>query len=466
MAAKSTGNVDHLGAQTTFLYKIRCRAISELIDTHEDDGMNCGYAKANSGDDHGRTFFEEEWAVLRPFRDFTTVHKHLKSQVAASQSAASAGARLVGAATAAFTFGEGGSGQRQRKGLIPSLGQATKAGALGVTKKSLVRRRDILNEYLAYVVSPNHLLGQCPELLRFLGAYVALPLELRTDKADSLGRIEMSRVTRSPASMESIENSRDLILQQIRPSSTQRTDVYVSPVKADELVRSGNLESHKQQSMQKSSGKAVAPNETVGGHQRPHKRKPSRRTRTVQMAAWASIKTRIDQVKLSQVRNALFQFIRHLFDLDNASFFRSRMLSAIKTMSFAVTSAQEFNKMLFKMHLTHVNGKAMGGWIKFVRDIVWPNGVFFESGPDLTECERRLQEEEARDILVKAFPDQLRTVLGQEIARDGLYVFHEMLQNRVVLKSMAYMIMDEVWLEIFPELSDVLTGTAVLESES
>mmetsp|Transcript_14555 Transcript_14555/g.42645 ORF Transcript_14555/g.42645 Transcript_14555/m.42645 type:complete len:165 (+) Transcript_14555:4363-4857(+) len=146
-------------------------------------------------------------------------------------------------------------------------------------------------------------------------------------------------------------------------------------------------------------------------------------------------------------------------------FFRSRMMSALKTMSFAVTSAQEFHKTLFKMHLTYVNGKAMGGWIKYGRDIMWPNGIFFQSGPDLTEAEKKKQEIEAREILLLALPDQLKTLLGQELAQDGLNLFHEMLQNRIVLKSMAYMIMDEVWLDFFPELSDVLTGTAALESE-
>lgn len=39
----------------------------------------------------------------------------------------------------------------------------------------------------------------------------------------------------------------------------------------------------------------------------------------------------------------------------------------------------------------------------------------------------------------------------------------EMLQNKMVVKSLGYMIVDTVWLSIFPDFSDFLTGTAAIE---
>ena len=39
-----------------------------------------------------------------------------------------------------------------------------------------------------------------------------------------------------------------------------------------------------------------------------------------------------------------------------------------------------------------------------------------------------------------------------------------MLQNRVVLKSMMYMMFDTVLLEMFPELDDILTCSQVLDN--
>lgn len=74
-------------------------------------------------------------------------------------------------------------------------------------------------------------------------------------------------------------------------------------------------------------------------------------------------------------------------------------------------------------------------------------------------------KQKSKKMLENAFPDQLRTVLGKH-TDEGLDMLHEMLQNRLVLKSMAYMIMDFVWVELFPEMSDFVTGTECLMKEA
>lgn len=73
---------------------------------------------------------------------------------------------------------------------------------------------------------------------------------------------------------------------------------------------------------------------------------------------------------------------------------------------------------------------------------------------------------EAKRILHSCFPEQLTAILGQELAQDGLDIFHEMLQNRVVVRSMAYMLFDLLWIEVFPEIGDVLQCGAALDLES
>ena len=121
--------------------------------------------------------------------------------------------------------------------------------------------------------------------------------------------------------------------------------------------------------------------------------------------------------------------------------------------------------MLSQMHLNYMNGEWISGWIYYLVDMFWPNGVFYTKGPDLTEEEQLELKLNSKKILEKMFPDQLKTVLGKH-TDEGLDMLHEMLQNRVVLKSMAYMIMDLVWAEIFPELGDFVTGAEILEKES
>ena len=37
------------------------------------------------------------------------------------------------------------------------------------------------------------------------------------------------------------------------------------------------------------------------------------------------------------------------------------------------------------------------------------------------------------------FPEQITAILGQELTEDGLDMVHEMLQNRIVVKSLFYM---------------------------
>jgi hypothetical protein len=46
------------------------------------------------------------------------------------------------------------------------------------------------------------------------------------------------------------------------------------------------------------------------------------------------------------------------------------------------------------------------------------------------------------------------------------HMLHEMLQNRLVLKSLAYMIVDLVLVELFPELNDFVTGAECLEKDA
>jgi hypothetical protein len=59
-------------------------------------------------------------------------------------------------------------------------------------------------------------------------------------------------------------------------------------------------------------------------------------------------------------------------------------------------------------------------------------------------------------LLHQALPDQLSALLGQENTDNEIDILHEMLQNRVALKSISYMMVDVLLLEVFPEIRDVL----------
>ena len=458
-------------APTVVMFRIRCVAIVELSDVEIEEGDTGPYKSPKSD----VRLFREEWTVWRQFRDFSSLHKQLKSQVAQAEQSVSAGARLVGAATAAFSVGGTVGGPRRRQALIPSLGQATKATGLGLTKKAIQKRCGITDAYLKYLLSPNHLLNRCSELLLFLGAAYPIPSDVVTDSApvnppsDPFGRVDIIRTIHIAERMVStrlLRESEDTGEKSVHfrdDTSLSSTQIVQESVTGTVSVPSTTTKSSGiRMSLKKADNlsmhNVVTDNEDSEEH-------PVKISKIKEVEMIPAIKAKIDEVPLSQVRHAIFDLIRYQFDFDNASFFRNRMFVALKTMSFAVTTSGEFRKMLYENHIKHVNAVALAGWIRFTLDMLWPDGVFFSSSPPLSPDEEIELAVKSKSALPDAFPDQIKSVIGQNITQNGLDMMHEMLQNRMVTKSMAYMLFDLLLLEIFPELQDILTCGSALDEE-
>ena len=453
--AKAPSEFDLL-SPSIILYKIRCTAIAEYVGVDDDDDL------ARDSADTSRTkskYFREEWTILRSLRDFSVFHKHIKGQVAQTESSGTTGTKLAGVASSMVgnvTSALGGvnaTNERERGPLVPSLSHATKAGALpGLsTKKVTERRKKHLDEYLQYLVSPNNLLCQCPELLKFLGAYTPIfPVGGNAQLDDSYGREDIKRV--------------ELVTEKLKVGiveekhSTKGGETFATPAAKSVVLEAASPPKEESNKEHAKISKLEATPATTGETPIPPKNKYNSAARRLAII-------RAGEISLKEVRRSIFRLLRYMFDLDNASFFRSRVISVIKTMSVAVASAQDFQTMLSQMHLAYMNGEWISGWIYYLVDMFWPNGVFYTKGPDLTEEEQLDLKRNSKKILEKMFPDQLKTVLGKH-TDEGLDMLHEMLQNRVVLKSMAFMILDLVWAEIFPELGDFVTGAEVLEKES
>lgn len=444
------------------LYKIRCFAVTEFVGVNDNE--SCDVRKDGKPLEYG-DILQEEWVVWRPYRDFTALHKVLKSIVNPAESSAGAGAKLVGAATglataatelatAALTIGTAThagpshvSGLR-RKALVPSLNQAAKAGALGVTKKTVVKRIQALNSYLSHLLAQNNLLNRCPELLRFVGAHDPLPHEVKLDQemipdfSDNLGRSEMrKRLLQSKSMNIAVEPSPLIAFENEQEVSDQTNLAGMLPSPEDRNDDNPNRRNRKRE---KIMNNVLDP---------------------TKHALLDKIGTRIEKVKLAQVRANFFDLFRFTFDLDNASFFRNRMVAALKTMSYALTSSHGFKKTLLDFHVDYLSGKSVAYYIHYLREKIWPDRVIYTSSPPLTIEEKRELMTKSSSLLHEAFPDQLSTILGQENTGEGIDILHEMLQNRVVLKSILYMMMDAVWLEIFPEIGDVVSCSKILDND-
>ncbi|GAX25677.1 hypothetical protein FisN_15Lh046 [Fistulifera solaris] len=417
---------DFFGVSATS-YKIRCTVKVRVADVDAD---------GNEGLENSSRMCQEEWVVHRSFKDFQTLHKHLKTQLAASLSSGTPASRLVGAATAAFAPAASSQG-RQRQPFIASLSQASKAGALGVTKKSILKRMEILNEYLLYLLAPGNPVRLCSELVLFLGAFYPLPQDLNNGEgtageSDILGRTEISRIV-----LEEPERNAALSKQ------TENT----TPEEIDQFNTS--------MSMANGDIFDIPEEDAIGGDGE------FRKSRKDDFKI-ASVKAKIEKIPLGQVRQRVFELLRYQFGFENASFIRNRMLAALKTASLALTPG-EFQRTLYKLHVEHLSGDSIAGLIQKGLDLIWPEGVFFEAQPPYTREQLDALVKGSKEALHSSFPEAVRAVLGQDLTKDGLDIFHEMLQNRLVVKSMAYMLFDLLWLEVFPEIGDVLQCGGALD---
>ncbi len=409
------------------LYKIRCIAIVELVAGDEDVNDLEPYI---CDDGTLAAEYREEWVVYRSMKDFQAFHRHLKSEVANTESSSSAGSRLVGAATAAFSAVA--QGRRNRKSLIPSLAQASKTGAIAVTQKAIVKRGELLGEYLDYLLSPGHVINRCTELMLFLGASFPFPSEVQVTKkpvrlVDPLGRTNFIRLVAARGS---------------RSSSARR----LTKNQGSALIpgRSSFFEDSNQHTQSEGELSIIEKDDDID--------------------LIDSILSKVDQVPLADVRNRLVELVKYQFGFENASFFRSKLLSALETASFvAMSKGSEFRKLLYKIHLQHLNPEAIATLIEKILNILWPDGCWLIPRPVLTPHEEVALAEKSCQVLHESFPEQLRAILGKELTRDGLDIFHEMLQNRLVVKSLFYMLFDLLWIEVFPELRDALPCASALD---
>lgn len=301
------------------------------------------------------------------------------------------------------------------------------------------------------MVQPGNLLSRCPELLKFLGAYTPVSVADGSGPVkDGYGRKD---VRRDELDSEKLKNG---TIQVKTPDVEGRLEMESRCSEAESMVSeeiedtAALVREELKQIDEKSTDEKRAGKNSSGA--------------TKKAAIAGAAVNRASKIRLKEVRKSIFDVLRHLFDLDNASFFRSRMISTLKTMSAAVTSAQDFHRTLFHAHMKYVNGDAISQWILMVVNLFWPNGVFYTKGPELTFSEKTELKCNSKKALKDAFPDQLRTLLGKH-TDDGVDMLHEMLQNRIVLKSMAYMLLDMVWADLFPELNGFVSGSACLNRE-
>lgn len=385
----------------TILYRIRCKGLVAYNGDDEEEDDVESYL-----DEEGRlpAQFCESWIIYRTIKDFQSFHKHVKTQVAIKETSAGTSSRLVGAATAAFATTA--QGRRPRNVLVPSL---SKTSGLALTKKAIIQRGELLSEYLADLLSANNLINGCTELLLFLGAAHPFPPEVKV--------------------MQTPSNYIDPLGRSCFERSIVGNDVISAARSASTTIVSFSLERPAYDIPASASTESLDDRGFEGATDSEEK-----------VDQIPAILNKVDQVPLAEVRNRIVELVRCQFGFENASFFRSQLLAALETASFvAMAKTSTFRSLMHDLHTKHLNPEGLARLIRLLVDIIWPDGVFMTARVPLTMEEEQDMKKMAQVKLLEIFPEQISAVLGDDLTKDGLDMVHEMLQNRVVVKSLFYM---------------------------
>ena len=101
--------------------------------------------------------------------------------------------------------------------------------------------------------------------------------------------------------------------------------------------------------------------------------------------------------------------------------------------------------------------------LRWVRGVVWPEGVLLTPAPPPTDDERAAQAAVVFVFLRDSAPGALTSIVGVAPAEHAALKVYEFLQNPVLLRSFAYSLLDLIIIEAFPDLQFTLDGTSHLK---
>ena len=166
----------------------------------------------------------------------------------------------------------------------------------------------------------------------------------------------------------------------------------------------------------------------------------------------ASIKARMKSVSVKDVQESVFELVKEVLSLEHATFLRGRLISVIRGAAIFMTSGGSFHKTLLKMHDQYLTAKNVAGGVAWIRELLWPGGEWGEAGEELDLEQKVSLATEVHKQLHGAIPEQVISIVGADLGREGADVLFEVMQNDIVLRSIAYQLLDLILLEAYPEL--------------
>jgi hypothetical protein len=485
---KQTGN--EMFAKPVIMYKIRC--VCERVVAVAGGGVG----ENSSSGSGGEKVVREEWVCMRRYNDFVSLHKNLKAQLTENNPR-----------TKELSVHEAG-GKGNRMLLLPTLPPKKNLNvAVGMGgSKFLEQRGRGLNVYLKYMLDRHHVLSGCSELKNFLSAVDEIKINIGGATEDEFGRSERSRTVvvfnglgvgganatnhrnphygsplRSVSSASEGDESNTGKDEDGDDDNDDDDDDYDDDISGQndrsdyeeegggDVMDSSDGNGRRKPAKKKKSKKKKEALDHGGGEHHvaggggAHSKQVSARAMAFEAAMNASIHQRLNMVSSREVQEGIFDLCKELLSLDKANFLRGRMISVIRGVVNFMTGGSTLHKTLYNLHLKHVTGNNIGGGVKWLRELLWPEGEWGEAAPELTSLEKEELAKKVFESLPKYVPEALSSVVGVDLAGEGINLVFDLLQNETILKSISYQLIDAIILELYPELQIDLDGLHAVE---
>lgn len=149
------------------------------------------------------------------------------------------------------------------------------------------------------------------------------------------------------------------------------------------------------------------------------------------------------------IAEPLYHFINEVFEL--RGLFKWLRKSFI--MFVEVTFGRSINRQL-RVTIDWIFCESMLiYYIQTFQESMWPNGVLAEPALPKTEEEKMKSRIEAKEKLLQNLPDAVKTLVGEDNARQGAIKLFEVLQDNRLNKQLFYGTIEMILQELFPELN-------------
>lgn len=159
-----------------------------------------------------------------------------------------------------------------------------------------------------------------------------------------------------------------------------------------------------------------------------------------------------------------YKLIKELLEVDEMNMLRRNLVSVLRQ-SLRMLFSTTMTKWIAVQSKAAVSDAQTGMLLRWVRTLIWPNdGPMFTPGKNPTDKEALAMQMNNRKRAEKLLPSLLNNYIGEKQGSKALQKTFDLLSNPYILKSLIYMVIDMVLIEVFPELAGKLPGMDAMHS--